>query len=137
MSPRRVAKRGPIKEQRVTRSGRRGEASGEWTKDAGLGTGLAYIWLLPPHPARARVLQANADCFYYFFMAIVVVSYEAKATASRALTFIVRIFVDDTIAITVGTGFCFHVAARAGGSGPACSCTPLVRDGHSYPGGVH
>jgi hypothetical protein len=37
----------------------------------------------------------------------VVVSYDAKATASRALTFIVRIFVDDTIAITVWTRFLF------------------------------
>jgi hypothetical protein len=51
-------------------------------------------------------------------MAVVVVNYEAKATASRALTFIVRVFVDDTIAITVWTSFGFHVAARAGGWGP-------------------
>jgi hypothetical protein len=34
-------------------------------------------------------------------MAIVVISYEAKPAARRALTFIVRIFVNDTIAITV------------------------------------
>jgi hypothetical protein len=33
------------------------------------------------------------------------------------LTFIVRIFVNDTIAITVWTSFYFH----------ACSCSPLVR----------
>jgi hypothetical protein len=44
-------------------------------------------------------------------MAVVVIRYETKATASRALTLIVRIFVDDTIAITVWTSFCFHVAA--------------------------
>jgi hypothetical protein len=43
-------------------------------------------------------------------MAVVVIRYEAKATASRALTFIVRVFVDDTIAITVWTNFCFHLA---------------------------
>jgi hypothetical protein len=56
-------------------------------------------------------LQRNpAGCFYHFFMAVVVIRYEAKATASRALTFIVRVLVDDTIAITVWTNFCFHLA---------------------------
>jgi hypothetical protein len=50
----------------------------------------------------------HAKCFYYFFMAIVVITDEAKATARRALMFIVRIFVDDTIAITVWASFCFH-----------------------------
>jgi hypothetical protein len=59
------------------------------------------------------ILQANAACLYYFFMAVVVIRYETKATASRALTFIVRVFVDDTIAITVWTNFCFHLAAPA------------------------
>jgi hypothetical protein len=39
---------------------------------------------------RSRVLQAK--CFYYFFMAVVVITDEAKATARRALTFLVRIF---------------------------------------------
>jgi hypothetical protein len=48
---------------------------------------------------------------------VVVIGYEAKATARRALTFIVRIFVNDTIAITVWASFYFHVATRAGGSG--------------------
>ena len=38
-------------------------------------------------------------------MAIVVIRYETKTTARRALTFIVRIFVNDTIAITVWTSF--------------------------------
>jgi hypothetical protein len=57
-------------------------------------------------------------------MAIVVIRYETKATARRALTFIVRIFVNDTIAITVWTSFYFH----------ACSYSPLVRDWQSYPG---
>ena len=41
-------------------------------------------------------------------MAIVVIRYETKTAARRALTFIVRIFVDDTIAITVWTSFYFH-----------------------------
>ena len=46
-------------------------------------------------------------CFYYFFMAVVVVviGHKTKATARRALTFIVRIFVNDTIAIAVWTSF--------------------------------
>jgi hypothetical protein len=38
-------------------------------------------------------------------MVIVIVTYEAKATAGRALTFVVRIFVNDTIAIAVWTSF--------------------------------
>jgi hypothetical protein len=46
-----------------------------------------------------------ARCFYYFFMIVVVIRYKTKATARRALTFIVRIFVNDTIAIAVWTSF--------------------------------
>ena len=46
-----------------------------------------------------------ARCFYYFFMIVVVITYKTKATARRALTFIVRIFVNDTIAIAVWTSF--------------------------------
>ena len=38
-------------------------------------------------------------------MFVVVIRYETKATARRALTFIVRIFVNDTIAIAVWTSF--------------------------------
>jgi hypothetical protein len=38
-------------------------------------------------------------------MIVVVIMYKPKATASRALTFIVRIFVNDTIAIAVWTSF--------------------------------
>jgi len=48
--------------------------------------------------------ERNARCFYYFFI-IVVIRYKTKATACRALTFIVRIFVNDTIAIAVWTSF--------------------------------
>jgi hypothetical protein len=51
-------------------------------------------------------------------MAVVVIRYEAKATTRRALTFILGIFVNDTIAITVWASFCFHVFTSAGGSGP-------------------
>jgi hypothetical protein len=50
-----------------------------------------------------------ARCFYYFFMIVVVISYKTKTTARRALTFIVRIFVNDAIAIAVWTRF--HVCA--------------------------
>ena len=42
-------------------------------------------------------------------MIVVVIRYKTKATARRALTFIVRIFVNDTIAIAVWTSF--HVCA--------------------------
>ena len=48
--------------------------------------------------------ERNARRFYYFFI-VVVIRYKTKATARRALTFIVRIFVDDTIAIAVWTSF--------------------------------
>jgi hypothetical protein len=42
---------------------------------------------------------------------VVVITYKTQATACRALTFIVRIFVNDTIAIAVWTSFGFHVRA--------------------------
>ncbi len=38
-------------------------------------------------------------------MIVVVIRYKTKATARRALTFINRIFVNDTIAIAVWTSF--------------------------------
>jgi hypothetical protein len=50
-----------------------------------------------------HALGEIARCFYYFFMILVVISYKPKATAVRTLTFIVRIFVNDTIAIAVWT----------------------------------
>ena len=67
-------------------------------------------------------LTGDCNCFYYFF--IVVIRYETKTAARRALTFIVRIFVNDTIAITVWTSFYFH----------ACSCSPLVRTDRAIQG---
>ncbi|MFZ2092188.1 MAG: hypothetical protein WAU99_10670 [Pseudolabrys sp.] len=42
---------------------------------------------------------------YYFFVAVVVVSYETTATARWALLFIVRAFFNDTITVAVWTGF--------------------------------
>ena len=59
-----------------------------------------------------------ARCFYYFFMIVVVIRYKTKATARRALTFIVCIFVNDTIAIAVWTSF--HVCV--------CVCVYLEVD---------
>ena len=49
--------------------------------------------------------EQSARCFYHFFMIVVVIRYKTKATAHRALAFIVRIFVNDTIAIAVWTSF--------------------------------
>jgi hypothetical protein len=53
---------------------------------------------------------------YYFFLAIVIISYETAATARWALPFIVRAFFNDTITVAVWTGFhacaswgCYHV----------------------------
>ena len=43
--------------------------------------------------------------FYYFFMVVIVIRYKTKAATRRALTFIVCIFVNDTIAIAVWTSF--------------------------------
>ena len=80
--------------------------------------------LWPAPGTTQRNPTGDCSCFYYFFMAIVVIRYDTKTAARRALTFIVRIFVNDTIAITVWTSYYFHVAARAGGSRPACSCSP-------------
>jgi len=51
---------------------------------------------------------ADRARFYYFFMIVVVIRYKTKATARRALTFTVRIFVNDTIAIAIWAGF--HVS---------------------------
>jgi len=48
--------------------------------------------------------ERNARRFYYFFI-VVVIRYKTNATECRALTFIVRIFVNDTIAIAVWTSF--------------------------------
>src|SRR5262249_18066224 len=42
---------------------------------------------------------------YYFVIVFVIIMYKTKATAGRALAFIVRIFVNDTIAIAVWTSF--------------------------------
>ena len=52
---------------------------------------------------------------YYFFMLVVVIRYRTKATARRALAFIVRIFVNDTIAIAVWTSFhmCVYLEVNA------------------------
>ena len=61
-----------------------------------------------------------ARCFYYFFMIVVVIRYKTKATARRALTFIVSIFVNDTNAIAVWTSF--HVCASMKLHMSSCIC---------------
>ena len=84
--------------------------------------------------ARSQRPTGDFSSFYYFFMAIVVVRYETKTAARRALTFVVRVFVNDTIAITVWTSFYFHVTARAGGSYPCLLLLTLVRTGRATKG---
>jgi len=42
---------------------------------------------------------------YYFFLAVVVIGYEATATARWALLLIVRAFFNDTITVAVWAGF--------------------------------
>jgi len=82
--------------------------------------GALKTWQRNISPCRS--LQAK--CFITFAV-VVVIRYETTPTARRALTFIVRIFVNDTIAITsLDKFFIFNVATRAGGSG---SCPLLGR----------
>ena len=57
-------------------------------------------------------------------MIVVVITYKTKATARRALTFIVRIFVNDTIAIAVWTSF--HV----------CVCIDVERSPTEFLGSM-
>ena len=59
----------------------------------------------PAHTNRSLAFPLKRRCFYYFFMAVVVVGYETTATARWALPFIVRAFFDDTITVAVWTGF--------------------------------
>jgi hypothetical protein len=56
---------------------------------------------------------ADRRCFYYFLMAVIVIRYEATATARWASPFIVRAFFNDT-----RTGF--HVRLMGMGRG---TCT--------------
>ena len=59
-----------------------------------------------PRPSSAPWLCGRSRAsFYYLFMVFVVIRYKTKATAGRALAFIVRIFVNDTIAIAIWTSF--------------------------------
>jgi hypothetical protein len=58
-----------------------------------------------PRPCCTLAMWQIARGFYNFFMVFVVIRYKTKATARRALTFIVRVFVNDTIAIAVWTSF--------------------------------
>ena len=63
---------------------------------------------------------ADRASLYYFLMVCVVIGYKTKATARRTLTFIVRIFVNDTIAIAVWASFRANAVWR---SFHVCLCT--------------
>jgi hypothetical protein len=52
-----------------------------------------------------RLKEPFARCLYYFFIVVVIITYKTKATACRALTFILRVFVKDSIAVAVWTSF--------------------------------
>ena len=75
----------------------------------------------PPDLRRVfcRTSSIRPPCFYYFFLAVVVIRYETTATARWALLFVVRAFFNDTITVAVWTGF--HVGASWG-----CYHTPAI-----------
>jgi hypothetical protein len=50
----------------------------------------------------------NRRCIYYLFIAVVI-RYETTATARWTLMFIIRAFINYTIAVAVWTRFSFHV----------------------------
>jgi hypothetical protein len=57
-------------------------------------------------PPVCRASSIRLPCVYYFFLAVVVViRYETAATARWALLFIVRAFFNDTVTVTIWTGF--------------------------------
>ena len=69
-------------------------------------------------------------------MIVIVIRYKTKATARRALTFIVRIFVNDTIAIAVWTNFhgvCIEVERSPS---EFLGCMGMMRDHHGQLGGL-
>jgi hypothetical protein len=75
----------------------------------------------PPDLRRVfcRTSSIRPPCFYYFFLAVVVIRYKTTATARWALLFVVRAFFNDTITVAVWTGF--HVGASWG-----CYHTPAI-----------
>src|SRR6516165_9593676 len=78
-----------------------------------------------PRDRRFTTLAAQrqiARCFNYFFMVVVVIRSKTKVSARRALTFIVRIFVNDTIATAIWTSF--HVSSAFSRDDPPLSERP-------------
>jgi hypothetical protein len=76
---------------------------------------------------------------YYFFLAIVIISYETAATARWALLFIVRAFFNDTITVAVWTSFhvcaswgCYHTLALVMGLGIGSECRFLAGEHHAW-----
>jgi hypothetical protein len=73
----------------------------------------------PPDLRRlfCRTSSIRLPCFYYFFLAVVVIRYETTATARWALLFVVRAFFNDTITLQSGQVFmwaplgCYHTPA--------------------------
>jgi hypothetical protein len=63
---------------------------------------------------RLSAGAADEQCLYYFFIVVIIIRHETTATACRALTFIVRIFVNDTITIAVWTSFHVYVPIEVG-----------------------
>jgi len=60
---------------------------------------------LPPKTALSSCVDPPRASFYYFFIVSVVITHKTKPTAGRTLAFVVRIFVNYTIAIAVWTSF--------------------------------
>ena len=55
--------------------------------------------------ALGSVDAADRRCFYYFFVAVIVIRHETTATARWTSPFIVRAFFNHTITVAVWTGF--------------------------------
>jgi hypothetical protein len=90
----------------------------------------AACGLSPADPIlkSASQVQFRLPCVYYFFLAVVVIRHETRATTRWALLFIVRAFFNDTITVAVRTGF--HVCV----SGDATNPPRLQRYCFSRPG---
>ena len=83
----------------------------------------------------AGAMSALPPCLYYFFLAVVVIRYETRATARWAPLFIVRAFFDDTVTVAVWTSF--HACASWDATHRRdfiCRCftDPTAAEGNQY-----